>query len=442
MNGCIKVTGGNKLKGSVTPIANKNSIVAALPACILSDKTITYKNVPKSSDVQKTLEMLNLLGAAVDDRDFNNLKINCKNLNSYKIDPVLGSQIRASILFVGPLLARFGRAKIPLPGGCVLGKRSISAHIDAFKKAGVSVEASEKYVEFIAPKKLKKLYRIWQCEASVTSTENMVMYAAGTLAEFTIIDAASEPHVCDLLLLLQNMGAETFGRGSNRLVISGKRNLGSATFTPGPDFVDISGYIVAAALTGGEITIKDSNIPDIVDGILSWFEKFNIEIVRQKNDILVKGPTDLSIEGTKGDFPLAGEDLPKFVPRPWPGFPVDVLPVVAALACKAKGRILLQNWMYESGLEFAKNLNELGADIFMCDPQRIIVNGPVKFKGGEVASPGVIQACMALFLASLADPVVTEIHGVNILKRRYPDLFDTYRNLGADIEVILDEPKI
>jgi len=436
MNGTIKVIGGNKLKGKVTPIPNKNSIVAALPACILSNETITYKNVPKSTDVEKILQMLKLLGAKIDDSDYNNLKINCKNIHSYKIDPILGNQIRASILFAGPLLAKFGKAKIPLPGGCVLGKRSISAHIDAFQKAGVTVKVHKSFVEFVAPKELKKEYRIWQCEASVTATENIAMYATGINSEITIIDAASEPHVCDLITLLQNMGAEITGLGSNRLKIAGKLKLGSATFTPRPDFVDIAGYIVAAAVTGGEIIIKEGNIPDVMDGIISWFEKFGVVILKDKKDLLVRGISKLSMDGIKGDFPLAGDDLPKFVPRPWPGFPVDVLPVVAVLACKAKGRILLQNWMYESGLAFVKNLNEMGANIFICDPQRVIVSGPVKFKGGEIASPGVIQACMAIFLASLADSVTTTIHGVDILKRRYPNLFDIYKNLGANITVL------
>jgi len=435
VNGTIKVMGGNKLQGIATPIPNKNSIVAALPACILSSGTITYKNVPKSTDVEKILKMLKLLGAEVEDGDFNNLKITCKNIHSYKVDSVLGNQIRASILFAGPMLARFGKAQIPLPGGCVLGKRAISAHIDAFQKAGVIVKVHRDFVELTAPSKPKKEYCIWQCEASVTATENIVMYASGINSEITVIDAASEPHICDLMNLLQDMGARITGLGSNRLKILGRSKLNSAVFIPKPDFVDIAGYIVAAAVTEGEIVIKNGNIPDIMDGILAWFEKFGIFIIKDKKNLLVKGPFNLSINN-KGGFPLAGGTLPKFVPRPWPGFPVDVLPVMATLACKCNGRILLQNWMYESGLEFAKNLNEMGANIFMCDPQKIIVEGPVKFNGGEISSPGVIQACMAIFLASLADSATTVIHGVDILKRRYPDIFNIYKKLGADIEVL------
>jgi len=436
MNGTIKVMGGNKLQGSVVPIANKNSLVAVLPACILSDETIIYRNVPESTDVVKILEMLRLLGAGVDDSDFGNLKINCKNISSYRVDPVLGGQIRASILFVGPLLARFGRAEVPLPGGCVLGKRAISAHIDAFQKAGVKVEIKDGFAEFTAPERLSKEYRIWQVEASVTSTENVSMYAAGISSEVTVIDAASEPHVCDLVAMLENMGARIEGSGSNRLKITGRSKLGPAVFNPRPDFVDIAGYIVASAITNGDILIKGGNIPDVVDGLLLWFEKFNVEVLRRGKDLIARGFYKNSAGIVDRGFPLAGDSLPKFVPRPWPGFPVDVLPVIAILACKSYGRVLLQNWMYESGLEFVKDLNDMGANIFICDPQRVIVEGPIKFKGGEVFSPGVIQACMAIFLASLADPVVTTIHGIDILKRRNPHLFDIYKDLGANIEIL------
>ena len=433
MNGIVKVVGGNKLIGEVTPIPNKNSIVAALSASILTSETIIYKNVPKSTDVLKILELLKLLGASIDDTDFNNLKINCKNISSYKLDSVLGNQIRASILFAGPLLVRFGKAQIPLPGGCVLGARSISAHIDSFSKAGVKVVVNGGYAKFTAPKKLENSYSIWQCEASVTATENIAMYAAGTKANFTILDAASEPHVCDLMSLLKSMGAKIFGIGSNRLEIKGNQNLKSMVFTPGPDFVDTAGYIVAAALTLGKIRIKEANNFGFIDGMIDWFTKFNIDIQKIGNDIVVNGKNRLSINSKDSGFPLAAEGLPKFVPRPWPGFPVDVLPVMAVLCCKTKGRVLIQNWMYETGLEFVKVLNEMGANFFMCDPQRVISSGPVKFKGGVVISPGIIQACMAIFLASLADPVETTIYGVDILKRRYPNIFEVYKNLGANI---------
>jgi len=442
MSEYIIVSGGKRLKGTVTPIPNKNAILPALCASVLTNETVTYRNVPKTTDVLKILQILQLLGANIDDSNFNNLKISCENIKSYKVNKYLGSLMRTSITLVGPLLHRFGIAEIPLPGGCILGKRSISSHIDALSKAGVKVSfLKNDYVRFKAPKKIKKIYSIWMFEASVTATENLVMYTSGLNSKVTIIDAACEPHVVELCKMMHLMGAKISGLNSNKLVIKGTRNLKKCTFKPDPDFVDIGGFIVAAAITKGRITIKGANIPEIVDGIIESFSKFNISITKSGKDLIVDGNNQIKIDLKKSGFPLAKENLPKFVPRPWPGFPVDLLPVVVTLCCKNNGRVLIQNWMYETGLEFTKLLNKMGAKIEILDSQNIIVKGPVTFKGGKITSLGIIQACKALFLASLADRTTTTLYGVDILKRRYPDLFKIYKKLGADIKVI-NEDKI
>ena len=434
MSETIKVRGGVPLKGIITPVPNKNAILAALPASILTERPVVYHNVPKSTDVLKMLEMLRLLGAEVEDTNYDSIKITCKNLKSYTVDQELGNLIRASVMFAGPLLARMGKAKIPVPGGCVLGKRSIAAHIDSLSKAGVKIELEDGYAVFTAPKNSESYYNVWQLEASVTATENLAMYAAGTDSEIVITDAASEPHVTQLLELLSSMGSHIEGIGSNKLTIKGARKLKGSEFLPEPDHVDIGGLIVAAAITKGEITIKNCNISGSCGGIIEWFKKFQIIINEDCEDLIVKGPDKLFIDPYESGVPLAGENLPKFVPRPWPGFPVDVLPVVVTLACKSHGQILFQNWIYETGLDFIRELNAMGANIFMADPQRVIVTGPVKFSGGKHVVPSIIQACKAIFLASLADDVETTLVGVDILKRRYPSVIEAYRNLGARIE--------
>jgi UDP-N-acetylglucosamine 1-carboxyvinyltransferase len=438
LNGVLRITGGRKLEGIVTPIPNKNSLVAVLPVAVLTDETVTYKNVPGTSDVAKILQILKLLGAEVDQSSGGEIKINCAGIKSHKIDRVLGGQFRASLMFAGPLLARFGVAEIPLPGGCDLGMRSISAHLDSFKKAGVEFKYVDGFVKFTAPKKPVKSYDIWQLEASVTASENLMMYAAGTMAEFTITDAACEPHVNELLRMLDSMGAEVQGIGSNKVTIKGNNKLKGAVYEPGPDFVDVAGLMVAAAVTDGKIRIKGANVPEIVDGMINWFELFNVKIEREGKDLIVSRNGELMIDPVNSGVPLAAPGLPKLYPRPWPGFPVDAIPVMAVLASKTKGRLLLKNWMYESGLEFVRELNAMGADIFVSDPERVIVTGPVKFKGGVIVSPSVIQACKAIFIAALCDPVVTEIHGVDILRRRYPNVFETYTSLGAVIERVDD----
>ncbi len=438
MNGVLRITGGRKLEGSVTPIPNKNSLVAVLPASILTDETMVYKNVPNTSDVVKIVQILKLLGAEVDQSVEGEIKINCSGVKSYKVDAALGGQFRASLMFAGPLLARFGVAEIPLPGGCVLGMRSIAAHLDVFKKAGVNFEYIDGFVRFTKSKKQEKKYDIWQIEASVTGTENLVMLAAGSSATYVLIDAASEPHVSELLKMLSKMGATIDGVGSNRLTITGKKKLGGTEYIPGPDFIDIAGLIVAAAVTDGNLRIKGANIPEVVDGMINWFEIFNIKIEREGADLLVSRNGELKIDVENSGVPVAAPGLPKLYPRPWPGFPVDAIPVMAVLASKTKGRLLLKNWMYESGFDFVRELNAMGADIFVSDPERIIINGPVKFIGGVIVSPSVIQACKAIFIAALCDPVTTEIHGVDILRRRYPNVFETYTSLGALIERVDD----
>ena len=437
MSETVRITGGKRLKGVVTPIANKNALLAVIPAAVLSDETITFRKVPKSTDVVKLLAIIEKLGGKIVDNGAGEVKINCKNLDSYRVDEQLGGSFRASLNFVGPLLARFGIAEVPMPGGCDLGMRSIEAHTSVFANVGVEIERIGNYVRFRVPLVKARKYRVWQIEASVTATENFAMYAAGIKSEIELIDAACEPHVTDVIRLLKSMGAKITGMGSNHLMIKGNRKLHKAVFTPRPDFIDIAGMIVAAAVTNGDVIIKGANVPEIVDGMINWFSMFNIVFERKNKDLRVYvGKGGLITDVNKSGFPLAAPNLPKFVPRPWPGFPVDAIPVIATLASKSKGRLLLQNWMYESGLDFVRELNFLGADIFMVDPQRIIINGPVTFSGGEVTPPTVIQAVKAIFLAALADPVVTVIHGMDTLKRRYPNIIEVYKKLGAKIEVV------
>lgn len=437
MSGTIKVTGGRPLVGEVVPVPNKNSILACLPACILTDEDVYYHNVPKSTDVVKMLEMLKLLGAVIDDADYNNVKINCAGLNSHKVDKELGSLIRASIMFAGPLLARFGVCELPVPGGCVLGKRSISAHIDSFSKVGITTEfIADGYVRFTAPRNIDSKYFVWQFESSVTGTENFLMYCAGIGSQVEIVSCACEPHVYELENLLATMGTKIEGAGSNRVVVNGLHQLQGAHFTPGPDFVDIAGLCVASAITGGNIRIKGASIKRISGGIVDTIKKFGVDIMEDGEDLVVKGSGELSIDLKEVGFPLAGDDLPKFVPKPWPGFPIDALPAIVVLACKTRGQLLIQNWMYETGLDYIRELSALGANIFMSDPQRIIVSGPTKFKGGKITVPGIIEGAKAVFLASLCDDVTTTIEGVEILRRRYTDIFDLYRRLGANIEEV------
>ncbi len=436
MSNSIKVLGGVALNGTVTPIPNKNAILKIIPASLLSQDQTFCKNFPDTTDVVKMLEIAQLLGAKIT-REGSDIKISSSNLTTSDIDDELGGKIRTSILFVGPLLNRFGSVKVPMPGGCTLGKRSIAAHLEVFTKAGVQIEYQESHVVFSTPsQKRTEPLTIWQTETSVTATENVVMYLAGLDVETTLINAACEPHVAQLCDFLVEMGASIQGIGSNKLTIQGSTNLKGATFIPEPDVVDIGGFIVAAALTKGHITVLGGAQSHITGGIVNVFSKFGIGLTNSDNDLVIDGTGDLEIDILNSGFPMADADMPKLNPGPWPNFPVDILPVVVTLACKTKGRLLINNWMYESGLQFVYNLKALGALIDVIDAQKVIVHGPAKFNSGEVTVPDVIQACKAVFLASLADDTEIIIHGTDILKRRYPDIFNVYRSLGAKIEIL------
>jgi UDP-N-acetylglucosamine 1-carboxyvinyltransferase len=298
---------------------------------------------------------------------------------------------------------------------------------------GISTDIQGDDVYFSRPVSWGRRHSVWLPEASVTATLNLAMYAAGTECEVEIVDAACEPHVVDVLEALVRMGARIDGIGTNRITVQGSDSLADLEFAASPDFVDIAGYCVAAAITGGNIVIKGADLPRQVNGMLHWFGMFNMSIERRGGDIIVDGKNELVIDDE--EFPLASRDLPKLAVRPWPGFPVDVMPVTVTLATKARGRILFQNWMYESGFDFVRELTYLGAEIYMSDPQRIIVMEPaVTYRGGVVGSPGIIQGTKAIFLAALADDAETVLHGTDILRRRYPDILSTYSSLGASIE--------
>ncbi|MFT7557781.1 MAG: UDP-N-acetylglucosamine 1-carboxyvinyltransferase [Planctomycetota bacterium] len=441
------VHGGVKLQGTVELIPNKNSFLPALAAALLSDRPVTYTHVPNTSDTQLLLQIFKELGATVE-QEGSSVTVTCNNLNTWKVPVVDGKAIRASLLFAGPLLARFGKAQITLPGGCKLGFRGIAAHVENFQKLGIAAEFIDGGVIFSETDQSTSLdgLSFFSREASVTATENALLYMAGKGATTTICGAAMEPHVVDLTTLLADMGVGIEGAGTNRISVTGKQHnqFTPATFTSRPDFVDFCGYAVAAAITGGEIRIQNGNVPEVVDTLIDWISLFQVQFIREGNDIIIsKYPDrDLFIDH-HGSFPMAGPRLPKLYPRPWPGFPVDCIPMMIPLAaCMSRGQILIKNWMYEDGLQVTRELAQMGASIFMASPGEIVVSAKDSHFSGKhtVTPPTVIQSVKAVFLAALAadEGSVTTIRNFHFLKRRYPDLVEKFTSLGARIEIIED----
>lgn len=432
MNGSYSIFGGNRLTGTVTPIPNKNSLMGAMPLAVIAPAGFSIRALPNTSDVHGFIEIFDALDVDCAMKD-GRCVFDSSRLDTYHVRSARGSTFRGSVSLAGPLLARFGKATLPIPGGCKLGERSISTHINAFRDLGIEAEENGTEISLRRPRNMKTKGTAWLSEASVTTTISLASFAAAVDGDFEINNAACEPHVCDVLSALSRMGARIEGIGSNHLRIRGNSKLGAVEFDASPDFVDVAGYCVAAAVTKGEIHIVNGNANNMMVGIARWLKSFSVDIELVGTDIHVK--TDHELEIISERFPKASHDLPKLAVAPWPGMAVDVLPVMVTLATKAKGRILFQNWMYESGFDFIRELVYLGADIYMSDPQKIIVMEPATtYRGGVIGSPGVIQGTKALFLAALADPVETTLHGTNILKRRYPDILETYRLLGARIE--------
>lgn len=434
MNGTFRIVGGVPLAGEVTPIPNKNALMGALPAAALGGDGITFHALPDTLDVQTYLEILTRLGAKILPAGEGSVRIDPAGIRAQAIDPAMGRRLRGAFALTGPLLARLGTVEMPLPGGCELGYRAVAAHLDGFRKLGVTVEQRDGSVLLTAPHRHEPHYDIWLVEASVSATLALALYTAGNSFSVTIQDPACEPHVVEVLGLLRRMGVGVEGEGTNRLTIRGPGTpLTGAEFEAGLDYVDIAGIITAASVTGGELTIRGGNAPDLVGGMAHWFRAFGVELRESGADLQVTAPEPLRIRSEL--LPQAGPELPKLVVRPWPGFPVDVLPVMVTLACKSSGAMLFQNWMYESGFDYVRELNYIGGEILISDPHRVMVRDPaIRFRGGEIFAPNIIQGTKALFLAALADPVETVIHGVDLLRRRYPTIFETYLRLGARIE--------
>lgn len=448
MSSIARIRGGKKLTGSVELIANKNSLLPMLMVSILSSNPITYEWIPNTSDMIAVLDIITAIGGAVEHNpDKEQAIINGAQITKTDLAALEGKNIRASLLFAGPLLARFGSATIPMPGGCTLGYRGIGAHVELFEKVGIKAELGEDRVTFNkeVDTPTSGHITIYAKETSVTATENIMLYAAG-MPNLTIelIGAACEPHVTDLANLLSSIGADVKGVGSNRLTITGTdpAKVPSITARPRFDFVDFCGYAIAAAITDGEITIKNANDPEIIQPIIEWLQLFNIDFIPDGDDILVRRtPNELLYINHHKTFPMASNRLPKLYPRPWPGFPVDCIPMMIPLAAAMeRGKLVIKNWMYEDGLQVTRELATMGASIYVSSPGEIMVDGKDSTFSGThtVTPPQVIQSVKAVFLAALASTTgsITTIHNFNFLKRRYPDVIEKYTSLGAEIETV------
>jgi UDP-N-acetylglucosamine 1-carboxyvinyltransferase len=354
----------------------------------------------------------------------NSLTLCGANVDASVVDPALGEQIRASFLLAGPLLARFGRAEMPPPGGDFIGRRRLDPHIDGFEALGAVCDYDGTFV--LHARGGLRAGDVFMDEPSVMATENVLMAAALTPGTTVIHNAACEPHVQDLARLLVKMGASIQGIGSNLLTVDGAQSLGGATHDIAPDHIEIGSFMALAGVTGGEMRITDT-IPHDLRMICLVFEQLGLHSEFDGNDIIVPGNQRLVVQSDFGGYKR------KVMDGPWPAFPADLTSVAVALATQAEGSVLVHEWMFESRLVFTDKLAAMGADIVLCDPHRAIVTGPRRLRGERLVSPD-IRAGMAMLIAALCAEGRSEIGNASEIDRGYERIDERLRELGAQIE--------
>src|SRR4051812_28612961 len=419
------IEGGYPLSGTMVPAGNKNAALPALAACLLTDEEVVLRNIPRIRDVEAMCQLLERLGVKVDWREDNVVAVRADEVASTEVDAEWSERIRASFLLAGPLLARFGSATMPPPGGDVIGRRRLDPHLDAFRALGAAV-GFDRWFHLRAPGGGLRACDFFMDEPSVMASENALMAAALTPGSTVIHNAASEPHVQELALLLMQMGARVEGIGSNLMVVHGLDRLGGADYTLGPDHIEVGSFIALAACTGGELRVKDTN-PGHLRMTRLAFERLGCTIQLEGNDVVVPPGQKLRIKDDAGDAVSKIED------GPWPAFPADLTSIALAMATQAEGLILIHEKMFENRLFFVDKLVTMGARVIVCDPHRAVVSGPSRLHGEQMESPD-IRAGMAMLIAALCADGMSEIGNIRQIDRGYERIDDRLRELGARIE--------
>ena len=416
------IQGGQPLNGTVTPSGNKNAALPLIAATLLTDQPVTLRNLPRIRDVHTMMKLVADLGVTITEIDRHTFQFQACDLHKTRLDPDLCRDIRASILLAGPLLARLKSIELPPPGGDVIGRRRVDTHFLAFNKLGAEIHIDGEFR--VAAERLTGA-DILLDEASVTGTENAIM--AAVLAHGTTIfrNAASEPHVQELCQLLNMMGARISGIGSNTLTIEGVTDLHGADFTIGPDYLEIGSFIGLAAITGGEILIKNA-APQHLGMTRLVFERLGVKFEARGDDGFVPRGQSLTV------VPDLGGAIPKIDDAPWPAFPADMMSTAIVVATQAAGSVLIHEKMFESRLYFVDKLIGMGARIVLCDPHRCIVQGPGWLHGERLESPD-IRAGMALVSAALCAQGQSVIRNIGQIDRGYEQIEEKLQALGANI---------
>ena len=431
----FEIKGGNRLSGEIIPQGAKNEALQIISAVLLTSEEVLVQNIPDIHDVNKLIELVQLLGTKVDRIGRNTCRFKADNVSPDKMMTdefrKKAASLRGSVMILGPMLARFGKGCIPQPGGDKIGRRRLDTHMVGFLRLGAKIETdpSNKFTCLTAPK-LKGAYMLLD-EASVTGTANLVMAATMAEGKTTIFNAACEPYLVQLCNMLVRMGAKISGIGSNLLTINGVKSLKGTEHTMLPDMIEIGSFIGLAAMTESDITIRNVNfkalgiIPDV-------FRKLGIKIRVKGDDIHIAAQKHYEVETFMDGSIMTIADAP------WPGFTPDLISVALVTAIQAKGSVLIHQKMFESRLFFVDKLIDMGAQIILCDPHRATVIGldhKMPLRGIRMSSPD-IRAGVSLLIAALSAHGTSIIDNIEQIDRGYQDIDGRLRALGAQINRI------
>ena len=419
------IEGGFPIKGTITASGNKNSALPCIAAALLTEEPVILRNVPEIEDTAIMLNILQAFGVQAHKLGGGAWKIEAKTVQCICIPLELSKKIRASILFAGPMLARCGKAEMFPPGGDVIGRRRLDTHFLALTQLGARVEIGSRFT-FTVNKLIGA--DIFLDEASVTATENALMAAVLAEGETVITNAAGEPHIQDLCRMLNSMGANISGIGSNILKIKGVSKLHGTDFEIGSDYMEIGSYIGLAAATKGSIRINGIKSLDLRP-LKIGFQKLGISWVDEGDSIFVNEIQELK---TKADV---GSTIPKIDDAPWPGFPPDLTSIMTVVATQISGTSLIFEKMFESRMFFVDKLISMGAQITLGDPHRALVSGPTALHGEHLVSPDV-RAGMAMVIAAMTAHGESRISNVYQIERGYEHLVERLQHLGAHIRKI------
>ena len=415
----LVVEGGYQLAGCVEVEGNKNSALPLLAACLLTDELCVLRNVPRIKDVQVMADLLVGLGADVSGVGTTTLRVRCARVAGDEPDRSLVGRLRGSVLLCGPLLARLGRVRLAPPGGDFPARRTLSAHLQALEAMGVQRrEATGADLVLDAPDGLVPA-SVYLEEASVTGTETALLAAAAAPGESEIRHAACEPHVVELCRFLSRMGADVEGAGTSTIRIAGGHRLVGTEHRLEGDYIEAGSWVVAAAVTGGELEVRGA-CPRHLEPITMVLKRMQIDC-------------DLNDDRLRSR-PSSPVGVRQITTAPWPGFPSDMISLISVLATQATGRTLIHDWMYELRLFALEQLSGMGANLFLCDPHRMIVDGPARLTGRSLNSRD-LRSGMALIAAAMAATGTSRIHPLETVERGYAQLVERLRALGARIEV-------